>query len=525
MTADIADLVGAGLDGATIVIGVDGSPSAAAELAEAGARLYGHSAADSGVAAFLTNDRASVELILGAIVAGGRLVSLPLPARAADPLAFGAFVQAACATYGISTVVARDDVAALLGDIGVATRPHSMLGADPLAAPAPGGFELVQFSSGSTARPKGIALNGGVLGVNVSAILERVRPQPGDVTVSWLPLSHDMGLIGMLISSVAACSPLWVGKGTIVLLEPEAFLRSPRMWIEALDHWHGTFTAAPDFGYRVAAERRPSTSVNLRQLRCAIIGGDIVRADTLRGVLETFGDDGLDAHALCPAYGMAELGLAATMTPPSDLWRAEAVDVGALAGYIRSSPKDGTPGLTMVASGNALDGYRIEVEAGAAEVGQIRIFAPESGVDADTGSPLVGGDGAFETGDVGFMSGDGWLYVCGRGDDHLLAHGRNLYAPAVENAVSLLPGVRAGRVTAVGLPTGDWIVAVEWAARTPPTVQEALRLRQDVRRAAVSVASAAPSQVVLVAPGHLPMTGSGKVQRHEVRRRWVTGTL
>lgn len=525
MAPDLTQLITDGLDGAGIVIGTDSTPTRASELATAGARLFATEGPEPAVAALLTNDRPSIELVLGAIVSGGRILSLPLPPRSADLLAFGDFLEKTCLAHGVTSIVARDDIAALLNGIGMVSRPHSTLGTEPIAAPTPGGFELVQFSSGSTGRPKGVALPGAVLGINVAAILQAVRPQPHDVTVSWLPLSHDMGLIGMLLTSVAACSPSWVGEGTIVITEPESFLRSPGSWLANLDRWGGTFTAAPDFGYRLAVQRRPTGPLNLRRLRCAIVGGEIIRADTLHAVTEAFAADGLTPESLCPAYGLAELGLAASMSPPTEHWRTETLEIAALGDHRRVAHNGDAGGISLVASGLPLDGYRIEVQAGPDEIGAIDIMAPAAGNDAATGRPLANAEGLLATGDIGYLSEDGWVYVCGRGDDHLVAHGRNIYAPVVESAVSNVPGVRDGRVTAIGTPTGEWIIAAELDGAGLSSTTEIARLRQEVRRAAVSVSTASPDEVILLRPGTLPMTSSGKLQRHEVRRRWLNGAL
>lgn len=516
---DLGAQVEAGLDGAAIVFGPTGSPLPAATLAERG--LHVAAAGDGGtVAAVLTNDQPSVELLLGAIVGGTRLVSVPYPARAADPVAYGAFVQAACQAHGVSRVVVRDDLAPLLDALGVATLPHSKLEPGRLD-PGPG-FELVQFTSGSTGTPRGVVIDGDALGVNMAAMLDRLGPEPGDATVTWLPLSHDMGLLGTFLSSIIACSPDRIAEGTVVLLPPEDFLRSPGTWLEVVDTWKGTFTGAPDFGYRLAMAKRPSRRLDLRQLRCAVIGGEIVRAETLRAVAECFARDGLSPTALSPAYGMAELGVAAAITPARDPWRAVALDPVALGDGRRAAPAAGGAVLEITASGPPLAGYAVGIEADPGQIGPITVDAPVVGRDAD-GRSLAGPDGILRTADVGFVDDDGWLYVCGRRDDHIVTRGRNLHAPAIEGAMGRAPGVRSGRVTAIGTPEGEWVVAAESAeSGTTPAAEE---VRKAIRRAAVEVAALAPDHVVLVPPGQLPMTSSGKVQRHEVLRRWLDGSL
>lgn len=516
----LSGLLAAAQDHGEVAFGRSGPSVATGELLEHGARRFGAGAPDA-VAAILTNDRPSVEVVLGAIVAGVRLVSLPLPSRGADPSAYLGSVQRSCAALGVESVIARDDVAELLVQTGLTVVAHRDLDARRLAAPRPGGFELVQFSSGSTSRPKGIGLSDADLGANVSATIEAVAPRPGDVAVSWLPLSHDMGLIGMVLTSIASFGPQVIGGGRLVVLRPEDFLRAPGTWISALAEERATFTATPDFGLRMAVSRPVATASDLRPLRCAIVGGEIVRAETLAATVGALGGLGLDPAALCPAYGMAEAGLAVSMTPPAERWVEERVDPIALAERRRELPAE-VPALTLVASGRPLSGYAVEGGAGST-IGELVVTAPAIGRDVLGDRSFAGADGRLRTGDLGYTTERGDVVVVGRADDYLVVNGRSLYAPAIERAVGRVAGVRPGRVTAVGDPTGAWIVAVEVA----PGVGAAdeARVRREVRRAAAREGGAAPDVVVVVERGALPLTSSGKLQRHEVLRRWVAGTL
>lgn len=203
----------AGLPQARIVFGPGGTPRPASMLADRGSQSFAPSGADPALGLLMTNDEVTVSLLLGAVLGGVRVVSLPLPPRAADPLHYAASLRRACAARGVSRVVARDDAAALLDAVGVPVLPHRQVGSAPLAAPGPEGFDLVQHSSGSTGRPKAIRLGDDDLGANVTAMLDAVRPEPGDVAVSWLPLSHDLGLVGMLLTCLAAGDPGLVGRG------------------------------------------------------------------------------------------------------------------------------------------------------------------------------------------------------------------------------------------------------------------------------------------------------------------------
>lgn len=532
MTVPLSKLMADGAGGARIAFGADGGLVSAAELTERGSALFRDDAGAAAVGVLMTNDQPTVEILLGAIATGASVVSLPVPSRGADLGAYLAFLARVCRSHQVGEIVVSDDVARLIGGEalpGIAIRSHGELGSRPLAAPASQGFRLVQFSSGSTSQPKPVVLDDAALGANVAAILETVQPRPGDVAVSWLPLSHDMGLVGMLLVSIAAAGPRWAEAGPIVLLDPVAFLRRPSLWLEAVSHWRGSVTAAPDFGYRMATQRRPSGPVDLSSLRCAIVGGEIVRAETLTAFGAGYQDHGLDPTALCPAYGMAELGLAATMTPLGDHWRSRALAIAALADNQVVVPRPDEPAVTLVASGPPVPGYGVRCDAGdvgeAASTGPISVRGPSIGVNGDTEASYADADGWYTTDDAGFFSDDGWLYVCGRVDDHIVAHGRNLYAPAIEAAVADVAGMRAGRVTAVGLPSGDWVIVAEPAGDEPLSSTRTESLRREVRRAAVRVGTAQPDEVVIVRRGSLPLTPSGKLQRNEVRKRLLVGEL
>jgi acyl-CoA synthetase (AMP-forming)/AMP-acid ligase II len=522
-------MIEAGLGTAGIRFGTDGSPVAAALLAESGARLYGADAPEPALVAVLTNDRASVEIVLGAILAGATLVSLPLPARGADLHDYAGLVRSALIACGAATVVARDDLAEGLRDLGLPVRDHRMLGPRPLAHTRGPGFELVQFSSGSTRNPRPIAVDDRALGINVSAILATLGPRPGDVVASWLPLSHDMGLIGMLLATLAASDPRRAGDTGLVLLDPADFLRRPDVWIAALSEHRAAFTAAPDSGYRLALRRRAPEQTDLTSLRCTIVGGEIVRPATLELLTESLGPRGLSRGALCPAYGLAEVGLCATMTPPGAGWRERHLATAALGDQRFTAPSPGEPSTAIVASGCPLPGYEIRCEPAHGDAdqagpggGAIAVRGESTGVDGFTRRSYAGADGWMTTGDIGFVD-DGWLYVVGRTDDYIVVRGRNVYAPSVEAEVGAVPDVRSGRVTALGLPSGEWIVVAE--ATSSARADGRARLVEEIRRAARRAAEASPDDIVVLAPGTLPMTSSGKLQRHEVQARWLRHEL
>lgn len=473
----------------------------------------------------MTNDSSTVEVILGAIVAGCRLVSLPLPRRSWAGGAYHDLVDRACEATGVSEIVARDDVGRFMNGVAAAIRPHSALGRPALAAPTGHGFELVQCSSGSTGQPKLVQLDDRLIGANLASIIEVVHPDSGEAVVSWLPLSHDMGLMGMLLASIARASKVRAGRIEIVLLDPASVLRSPALWLRALSERRGAVTAAPDFGYRLCIEHGRVHGLDLSRLRWAIVGGEIVRVQTLSGFARRFRDSSFDSLAFCPAYGMAEVGLAVTITPERSQARVMRVSTRALgSGVLSPSRARGEQITELVSAGPALAGYEVTSSAPAGEIGEILVRGPSIGFDAVTKSSLADERGWLRTGDVGTFA-DGWLYVAGRQDDRIVAAARNIYAPAIEAAVSSLPSVRADRVVVFGLPSGEWVVAVE--PKTPRRLSraDAGQLKREIRKELVRVAGLAPDLIVLVGRGQIPITASGKLQRREAIRRYTIGQL
>jgi acyl-CoA synthetase (AMP-forming)/AMP-acid ligase II len=204
---------------------------------------------------------------------------------------------------------------------------------------------------------------------------------------------------------------------------------------------------------------------------------------------------------------MAELGLAATMPGPDEVWRSTDLAAG------------DAPARTLVSSGRSLGGYTIDVDE---DTARLTVVAPAAGRDGLTGAPLAP-DGRLLTGDTGFVTPDGWVYVTGRLDDIIVVNGRNISALDIEAAVSAVPSVRAGRVAAVNLESGEWVIAAELQA--VGSDGGAQGIQRDVRGAAVGAVNAAPDDIALLPPGSLPMTSSGKLQRTEVRRRWQAGSL
>lgn len=507
MTRPLFDLIAAGAPGARLRFAQSADKVSAATLMEAGSRLQWSSGAATALIA--TNDQVTVEVVLGAICQGTRIVSLPPPGRGQDTSSYVEFVDRARKHHAFESVVARPDIAALLDGAGVKATPNTERRAAALAAPASDGFSLIQYTSGSTQSPKAILHSEDTLAANLEAIIERLDPRPGDGAVSWLPLSHDMGLVGMLFTGISCARADLIGTADIVMLDPQQFLRRPSIWMEALSETATTITATPDFGLRLAtAAYRAGVGLDLSRLRCVIVGSEIVRHDTLTEFSAAFRQRGFSSSALCPSYGLAEAGVAVTMTSPQREWHALDLSTAALTGRAIAGVDHRKHRTRVVSCGAALADY--EVRVAGRDVGRIEIAGPSLGSEAITGN-LLAQSGWLATDDVGFLS-EGDLFVCGRDDDYVVAQGRNLYAPAIEQAVAEVSGVRSGRAVVAGLVDGRWAVVLELdhdaGSKTAAAIERAVRV------AAVEACDVQPDLVVVLQRGELPMTPSGKVQRN-----------
>jgi len=398
-------------------------------------------------------------------------------------------------------------------DVGAVSGP-------PFAHAAhPGDLALVQFSSGTTLDPKPVALTHAAVLANVRAISAIVRQAGADIVehgVSWLPLYHDMGLIGCVL--LALDEP-----ASLTLIPPELFIARPAVWLRALSRTRAPVSAAPNFAYALCTERirdEEMAGVDLSHWRFALNGAEPVSAATLRKFVARFGRWGLRPEALTPVYGLAEAALAVTFSDWRRPFRTARFDRDALAGG-RVVPAD--DGVELVSVGRPVHGMEVRVPTGT--VGPIltrgpSIMAGYLHQPERTATALV--DGWLDTGDLGFLH-EGELYICGRAKDVIILRGRK-YAPHdIEQVLDTVPGVRPGSAAALSHRSEDaeserLVVFVE--ARTPVP-----DLADRCRQAILAATGLDAALIVLLLPGRLPRTSSGKVRRAETLRRWLGGTL
>jgi acyl-CoA synthetase (AMP-forming)/AMP-acid ligase II len=485
------------------------------------------------VAIVLRTEPAFLDAVLGAWLAGAIPVPLYPPVRLGRMEEYLRSTARMLAVAGARLVVSSGAVRRLLGPAVAAAAPalgtisaDALLGGAPRArSPDPGELALVQFSSGSTVDPKPVALTHAALQAQVDALLAEVRPDATDVLVSWLPLYHDMGLIGCLLGALSYPGPL-------VLIPPEHFLARPALWLRALARHRGTISAAPSFAYAYSAERVSPDALrglSLASWRFALDGAEPVSADAMRRFAARFAPHGLDPGALVPVYGLSEAALAVTFARRGAALEGRRIDPVRLA-------RDGVvaPGTREVVSvGTPVSGVEVEVRdprgapLGEGRLGRIHARGPSimAGYLGDpdaTRRAVVGG--WLDTGDLGFVAG-GELHVHGRAKDVVIVRGANHAPEEFELALSAVPGLRAGCAVAVGLEVdGDERLAIlverARAARDPDAA-----LEERVRRAVLERTAIAPDTVRILAPGTLPRTSSGKLRRQESLRRLLAGTL
>jgi fatty-acyl-CoA synthase len=407
---------------------------------------------------------------------------------------------------------------------------------EPAPDIAPSDPVFLQFTSGSTAAPKGVVVTHASLCANACAIMgPGLEADPTrDKAVSWLPLYHDMGLIGFVLA------PLMIGMPS-VFMPTVAFVKRPTLWMDVVHDHRGTITFAPNFAFARLTKRVGDADLARWDLSCLRVvgcGAEPIHAGTMRAFLERFAPARLSPNAMLPCYGMAEATLAMSFVPLDSPLRVDAIDPDACYAQKRALPAPTSSGaLELVSCGRAFPGHELAIfddedrQLGQREIGEIRLRGPSVAAgyfrNAEVTRRVFGGpddDGWLRTGDLGYLA-EGHLYISGRKKDILIVHGRNYYPQGIEWLVEEVPGVRKGNVVAFSIPgaTSEEVVIV---AET----QEADAVRRGEIAAAIKrhvneAMALAVGDVTLVGVGELPKTTSGKLQRAQTREHYLAGTL
>ncbi len=480
--------------------------------------------------------RALVTTIQGVYLAGGTMVALPLPMRLGSIEEFVDQTRQRVAHADAALVVVDRDVAPLLDPppdrAGVVllddlAREGARAGAVSWSPPPddPERLAIVQFTSGSTAAPKGVMLPDRCIGANLDAILAGAQITPADRAVSWLPLYHDMGLIGLLMA------PMLHGF-ELVLGAPQDFLARPACWLEWISEFRGTITAGPNFSYALAARAlRRAGDLDLSTWRLALNGAETVDPNAVESFCAAAAPFGFDARAAYPVFGMAEATLAVTFPEVGAGLVVDAVDRHALEHERRAvtpaadAPADTVRRLAML--GRPLEGFELRIVDPASGValdergvGELELRSPSvtpgyyRNLEATAASF---DDDWLRTGDLAYLV-DGQLVVCGRQKDVIIVGGRNVFPEDVERAAGAVDGVRAGNVIAFGSERRRGRESIVVVAETK--TDELLKVHDLVVTRVCDAVGVPPVEVVLVRPGSLPKTSSGKLQRSLCRERY-----
>jgi len=383
---------------------------------------------------------------------------------------------------------------------------------------------LLQLTSGSTAEPKAVRITHRNLHANITGMVRAsALVVERDVMVSWLPLFHDMGMVGFLTVPMATGLEL-------VSVTPVDFLTRPMLWAELISKYGGTVTAAPNFAYAVLGRqlaRAEDGSLDLSSLRIALNGAEPIDPDAVEAFTSAGAKFGLRPESVLAAYGMAETALGVSFAPIDTGLEVDRIDAEQLESHRRAVPAGDGPSRRFPLLGPPLPGIEVRVVGddggllGEREVGVLQL----RGESVTPGYLTVDGpvatqdaDGWLDTGDEGYLAGSA-VVVCGRRKDVIIMGGRNIYPTDIERAAATADDVRAGNAVAVRVLAGEeggrhresFTVAVESRKAGDPEAEQLIR--KDVIGRVVSAVGVRPAEVVVLGPGSLPKTPSGKLRR------------
>jgi 1-acyl-sn-glycerol-3-phosphate acyltransferase len=392
---------------------------------------------------------------------------------------------------------------------------------------------FLQYTSGSTGNPKGVVLTHANLLANIRAMSSTLHVTPDDVFVSWLPLYHDMGLIGAWLGALCCGYPL-------AIMSPLRFLSKPSRWLKAIHRHGGTLSAAPNFAYELCAARisdREIEGLDLSSWRVALNGAEPVSPETIERFTSRFSRYGFRKDAMFPAYGLAESTVGLTFPPPGrepvidrikpEPFRSEGLAVPASA--------DEEDALRYVSCGSPLPGHRIRIvdEEGKAlpdrKQGHLQFAGPSATAgyhrNPEETAQIKKGEW-WDSFDLAYAS-NGEVFITGRAKDLIIRGGRNLYPYDLELAVGNLPGIRSGCVAVFGSreahAVAERLIVVAETKERDPAIRD--RLRDQITALAIEVVGSPPDDIVLASPHAVLKTSSGKIRRAAMRDRYERGVI
>ena len=407
--------------------------------------------------------------------------------------------------------------------------------AGELPAAKPDDIAYLQYSSGSTRFPHGVAVTHRALLDNLRAHGVGLQVIETDRCISWLPWYHDMGLVGCFLSPMSI-------QMSVDYLKTEDFARRPLAWLDMISRNPGTSVSySPTFGYdicsrRMSSQTRAEDRFSLSRWRIAGNGADMIRPDVMQAFVDGFAPAGFQASAFCPSYGLAEATLAVSLMPPGEGIRLELVEESELSGGPAAHSGDDRPRRyrAVVNCGKPVLGMSIEIrgEGGSplADRGIGKVFVRGTSVmhsyfrDEESTKACLSSDGWLDTGDMGYLS-DGDIFIVGRAKDMIIINGRNHWPQDIEWAVEQLPGFKSGDIAAFAItgPSGEETPAVLVHCRVSDN-EERGKLRDEIRERVRAITGITPV-VELVPPRTLPRTSSGKLSRVKARSLYLSGEI
>lgn len=479
-------------------------------------------------------------LFFGTVYAGAWPVPLPLPTSFGGKDSYIDQLRVQLTSCDPVMLIYPPELSEMAGAAAAAVGTQGLDWADLLARPADAidlppasGSDIayLQYSSGSTRFPHGVAITHHALLNNLAAHAHGMQLIESDRCISWLPWYHDMGLVGCFLSPIA-------NQVSVDYLKTEDFARRPLAWLDLITRNPGTsISYSPTFGYDICARRMSSQTkaadrFDLSRWRLAGNGADMIRPDVMQGFVDAFADAGFQASAFLPSYGLAEATLAVSIMPPGEGIRVELVEETQLSGVpagqdrpqrYRAIVNCGKPVRDMLVEIREEDGTVLPERA----IGKVWCNGPSLMVgyfrdDPATAACMV--DGWLDTGDMGYMS-DGYIYIVGRAKDMIIVNGRNHWPQDIEWAVEQLPGFKQGDIAAFAIttPGGEETPAVLVQCRTSD-VEERSRLRDEIRDR-VRAVTGMNCVIELVPPRTLPRTSSGKLSRAKARNLYLSGEI
>jgi fatty-acyl-CoA synthase len=421
---------------------------------------------------------------------------------------------------------------------GVASRAwETLAGVEPSAAGLPAAtaddIAYLQYSSGSTRFPHGVAVTHRALLDNLRAHGIGLEVAEADRCISWLPWYHDMGLVGCFLSPIAL-------QFSVDYLKTEDFARRPLAWLDMITRNPGNSVSySPSFGYDICARRMSSQTraedrFDLSRWRIAGNGADMIRPDVMQSFVDCFAPAGFKAQAFCPSYGLAEATLAVSLMPPGEGIRLELVEENELSGGIAEDDDRPRRYRAVVNCGRPVTGMDVEIRGESGEIlpdrGIGKVHVRGASVmhsyfrDEESTRAVLSDDGWLDTGDMGYMS-KGYIFIVGRAKDMIIINGRNHWPQDIEWAVEQLPGFKAGDIAAFAItgPSGEETPAVLVHCRISDA-KERGRLRDEIRERVRAITGITPV-VELVPPRTLPRTSSGKLSRVKARSLYLSGEI